>query len=50
MEPVPDHQMSQEDLFGKIIFKIYYLFYTSNIGGHWCLHSYFYKLLQKKKG
>ena len=35
MGPVPDHQMSQEDLFGKIIFKIDYLFYTSNKGGHW---------------
>ena len=29
-------------------FKIDYLFYTTIIGGHWCLHSYFYKLLQKK--
>ena len=33
MEPVPDHQMSQGDRFGKMIFKIDYLFYTSNIGG-----------------
>ena len=48
MEPVPDHQMSQGDRFGKMIFKIDYLFYTSNIGDCWCLHSYFYKLLQKK--
>ena len=44
-ELVPSHQMSQE-----IDFKMGELFCPTNIGGHWCLHRYFYKLLKNSWG
>ena len=34
--------------FRENYFKIDYLFYTTNIGGHWCLQSYFTSYCEKR--
>ena len=35
-------------IFSENYFKIDYLFYTTNIGGHWCLQSYLTSYCEKK--